>query len=164
MKEIPLTKGLSAIVDDVDFDRFGKFIWSAQSNGGKQVYAYRKTGSKQNQVGHLLHRAIMGLGPYKTDKRIVDHIDGNPLNNRRSNLRITNKQGNAVNSFKRKGTSSQFKGVTWDASRKKWAAQIGSKNKTYHLGRFDSEKEAAIAYNTAAKFMFGEFVRVNEDM
>lgn len=98
----------------------------------------------------------MPVRPY-----LVDHINGNPLDNRRSNLRITDKRGNAQNSAKHKDASSYFKGVTWDKSRRKWMVQIVIDGVRTHLGRFAIEEDAARAYDEAAKQHFGEFARCN---
>lgn len=84
----------------------------------------------------------------------VDHIDGDPMNNDIKNLRWVSNQQNQVG-YKKKttGTSSKYRGVSWDKSRGKWEAKLCRNKKTHHLGRFDSEIEAARAYNDSAKRM-----------
>ena len=113
MKEIPLTKGYVALVDDEDYDRIGAYSWCAsvevQSDGHRQVYA---VGAKYRENGiqklHRMHRMVV----HCPDGFDVDHIDGNGLNNARSNLRICSRSENMQNQRIRTG-SSVFKGVNW---------------------------------------------------
>jgi len=130
-------------------DEHGWFI----KKGGKGLYIHAKINKKC--IG--IHRIIMGT--VDTDK-LVDHINGNPLDNRRENLRITTKQQNCCNQRKRVG-SSKFKGVVWHKMGGGWIAQIGVNYKRYHLGSFKSEIEAAKAYNDAAIKYHGEFACLN---
>lgn len=87
--------------------------------------------------------------------------DNNKLNNQKSNLRIVTPHQNAMNMSKRKGCSSIYKGVIWDKSRNKWQSKIKLNGKTIHLGRFTNEKDAAKAYDNAAKQKFGEYALIN---
>lgn len=96
----------------------------------------------KNWEGQLLHRAVLGLGP--EDPRRVDHINGNPLDNRRVNLRIVTTAQNAQNQGSR-GGSSRHRGVTWDRSRQKWMASAMLDGRRRTIGRFDSEDEAGAA-------------------
>jgi hypothetical protein len=89
----------------------------------------------------------------------VDHIDGNPRNNRIENLRAATSQGNKANRGRNKNNSSGYKGVTWDKRREKWVAQIMVNRKHIHLGQFDSAESAHRAYVAAAEKYFGEFAR-----
>ena len=91
----------------------------------------------------------------------VDHIDRNPLNNHRINLRICTKAQNQQNCKGRGGTS-KYKGVCWEKRRKKWRATIKNNGKQVHIGEFCDEKEAAKAYNKKALEFFGEFSRLNK--
>lgn len=144
---LPLTQGKWAMVDsDVPEE-----IWGHKWNGcGK--YAKRKVGPAGKQKSILLHRVILAL-PAGTEG---DHIDGDGRNNLRSNLRPATAQQNSQGyRSKRKGASSQYRGVTWH--RGKWQAAIC---KTY-IGRFESEIAAAKAYDAAAKKRFGEFASPN---
>lgn len=104
----------------------------------------------------FLHRTI--LNPSK--EKVIDHIDHNGLNNRRSNLRICTQTQNVANQRKGKG-SSNFKGVYWNKREQKWRAGIGYKGKDFHLGYFKDELEAAKAYDKAAKDLWGEFAKLN---
>lgn len=94
---------------------------------------------------------------------LVDHINGNGLDNRRSNLRLATAFQNLANMAIRPHTS-QYKGVSYYKHRtsyKKWVAEIRCNRKRVRLGAFESEIEAARAYNEAAKNLFGEFARLN---
>nr|WP_243767389.1 HNH endonuclease [Paenibacillus agricola] len=91
----------------------------------------------------------------------VDHIDGNPLNNQRHNLRLCTNAQNCRNRGAPKGNTSGFKGVTWNTWNGKWQAQIGKDYKRYHAGYFESPSEAARAYNAKATELFGEYARLN---
>jgi hypothetical protein len=108
-----------------------------------------------------MHRLIweMHNGPIPEDKEI-DHINHDGLDNRMVNLRLCTRRQNNANQRKARG-SSRFKGVTWDELHQKWRAQVGYENKRIYLGIFDSETEAAGAYDAKAKELFGEFAAVN---
>jgi hypothetical protein len=93
--------------------------------------------------------------------KIVDHIDANRVNNCRFNLRVCTHQENQRNVRKRRGCRSRFKGVVYDKRRRKWCAKYSFGGKHYHLGYFDSEVEAARAYDRAAVECFGIYARVN---
>jgi hypothetical protein len=88
---------------------------------------------------------------------VVDHINGDPLDNRRENLRVCEHRQNLWNGKPHRDGSSQYRGVSWSRHRKKWRAQIQGKT----LGHFDTETEAALAYNAAAADRFGQFARPN---
>jgi hypothetical protein len=90
----------------------------------------------------------------------IDHKDGNPSNNRFSNLRKATASENIANSKKRRDNTSGFKGVSWDKGAKKWSAKIGVSGRKLHLGLFDTPEAAHAAYLTAAHKHFGEFARV----
>jgi hypothetical protein len=154
MKEIVLTKGQVALVDDTDFDRVAGFRWYAQLYGSIW-YALRDTWPTREKV--RMHRFI--LNP--SEGFVVDHRDRNGLNNTRTNLRVCTQQ---KNTFNRIGSvhSSRYKGVTWHKGRGRWVAQLEVSGNNVWLGRFRSEEQAALAYNLAAKEAFGEFALLNE--
>lgn len=159
MKEIPLTRGYVAIVDDEDFERFGCVRWAALVTK-RATYAQRRVGSRTNGRIVLLHREIMGAERGME----VDHIDGDGLNNRRGNLRTCSHKDNIRSSHKwRIKTASRFKGVVFAkwAGKKGWRASITIDRRNRHLGYFASEEEAASAYDNAARVEFGVFARLN---
>lgn len=103
-----------------------------------------------------MHRVIT-----KAPKRmVVDHIDRNPLNNRRSNLRLCRISQNILNRRGKMGTS-KYKGVWWDSHHKKWLAIISLKGKHIYLGFFDNQIDAAKAYDKKAAELFGDFAYLN---
>jgi hypothetical protein len=106
-----------------------------------------------------MHRIILGLKD--EDPRLGDHIDGDGLNNIRSNLRVASSSGNAQNRRLSCCSSSGFKGVTWRKRERVWYAQIGYKDTRKHLGVFSTAEEAARAYDKAALQLFGEFANLN---
>lgn len=143
-------------VDWEDLERVRSVQWqSYQSSRSKKRYV-RSTSRRPSQE---LARFILGL----RDRRLeADHIDGDPLNNRRSNLRVCTRRQNAYNQGIRSNNTSGFKGVSYSQSRKKWVARIrlpdGSRPE---LGGFDSPEAAGAAYKTAAERLHGSFARVS---
>ena len=91
----------------------------------------------------------------------VDHINGNGLDNRKANLRLCTRAQNQMNSIKRTGKSSIFKGVSWHKNAWKWRANIKINQKDIHIGYFDTELEAAEAYDIEAIRLFGSFAKTN---
>ena len=156
MKEIKLTRGKVALVDDEDFEKLEylkRYKWQFALRG-KMEYATLKVKGK-----HIyMHRYILGI----TDPSIdVDHKDRNGLNNQKSNLRKANRSENLANTKSREGSSSKFMGVHWHKKGSKWTAQITKNGKITHLGLFKTENEAALAYNAAAKVLHKSFANIN---
>ena len=159
MKRIPLTKGKHAIVDNADYEWLSKWRWQINSNGA----AFRTEWKNGKTYNHIqMHRDILDA----SHKNEVDHINHNRLDNRRCNLRLCSRSQNAMNVRPRKGVSSKYKGVSFDAQTlnisKKWRAYINVDQKRIYLGRFCSEQGAAIAYNKAAKRLHGKFAYLNK--
>jgi hypothetical protein len=153
VKEIPLTKGYVALVDDEDYERVSVLKWSACVHD-RRVYAMRRPDRKTV----YLHRFIMNAPVGST----VDHQNHDGLDNRRENLRICSNAENVANQRPQiRPKSSTFKGVTWDKSRSKWIAVIKVNKVGKHLGRFSNEMEAARAYDRAAFHYFGQFAHPN---
>jgi hypothetical protein len=156
VKEIPLTQGMVAIVDDADYEALSMFKWYA-NRSPYTSYAMRKCKKPGGGRGVIkMHRAI--LSP--PDGVKVDHRDGDGLNNMRSNLRCCSTAENGWNQRKKIG-SSRFKGVSWKRGCNKWCAQIRDGVKRIHLGLFNNEKSAAIVYDEAAKRYHSDFARTN---
>ena len=169
MKEITLTKGYVASVDDEDFERVSQFRWRAhlslhRDGTVRTVYVdrWRKLGKgKNNRIRQLLHRFLLGV----TDPEIeVDHRDGNGLNNQRYNLRMAPTQ-NQQNSKVRKDNTSGFKGVHKTKGKSHWRicwlARIQVAGERVYLGSFFNPLDAAKAYDAAALKYFGEFALTN---
>jgi hypothetical protein len=154
MKSIPLTKGKFAVVDDEDFGRVSQFNWHANTNQHGNWYAMRRVKGRLKTFQKLHQFLMPGISQ-------VDHKNGDGLDNRKENLRPASSLQNSSNKKKPVGCSSVFKGVYWNKTAKKWRAQICHNYKKFVLGYFDSEKEAALAYDRAAKKFFGEFARLN---
>ena len=154
MKEIILTQNQVALVDDADYEWLNKGKWYAQRSR-QTFYAKRliSTGYK------AMHRVILGLKP--GDKRQCDHIDGDGLNNQRSNLRVCTHGQNQHNRRSYGGTS-KYKGVCFERSHRKWGAYIYVNKKNIRLGSFDLESDAARCYDGAALKYFGEFALTNK--
>lgn len=149
MKEILLTRGKITLVDDADYEALATRHWCFATNG----YVVSRIGGGMI----YLHRFLLNASP----EHEVDHIDGNKLNNQRSNLRLVTRQQNARNVASHGGSSSLFKGVAWCKQTQRWRAHITVNGMFKHLGRFDTEHEAAHVYDTAARQYFGEFARTN---
>lgn len=168
MKLIPLSlfgkdKGKYFVkVDDEDYDFLMQWHWRYENTGYASRNKYLGGGSKNpKSTGIRMHRLIMKV----TDPLIqVDHIDGDRLNNQKINLRIANNQQNSFNSKKTTSkTTSEYKGVCLFAKMKnpKWRATIMFNRRSIHIGLFESEIDAAIAYNEAAKKYFGDYALLN---
>ena len=159
MKEIVLTQGKVALVDDEDYEYLNQFKWCAHLSKKTGLW-YAERGvriikGKQFTLG--MHRVIMGI----MDKTDIDHKDRNGLNNQKINLRICSRTLNEGNSILRKDSTTGIKGVHYHKGHKKYTARIQFKRKRIALGDFKTKQEAAIAYNEAAIKYFGEFARIN---
>lgn len=154
IRYISLTKGKFAIVDAQDYEWLSKHRWRTHEDRSGTCYALR--GSARKVI--FMHRAIMN--PPKG--MVVDHIDGNGLNNRRSNLRICSKRQNKYNQRPMKNAGSRFKGVYLAKGKSdQWCAVVRCKGEAFYLGSFDDEIEAARAYDRKAVELFGEFAYLN---
>lgn len=158
MKEIALTQGKVALVDDEDFESLSKFQWNGY-RGGNTFYAQRYICLNNTTIHLLMHRCILKLN--NNDMRQVDHKNGNGLDNRKENLRIATSSQNQANSQKRIDNTSGYKGVTWNKRNKKWQAEIKYNQQHFYLGLFKNKDKAAQAYNEMALKFHGEFARLN---
>lgn len=147
---------LCAIIDDCDYDIVKGYTWSLKK-GRIGMYASTPIRTKDFKTNILMHRLILGAKKGEW----VDHLNWNGLDNRRANIRIVAPGQNNQNRRKILGTSSSYTGVCWDKSKKKWASIIQYNKKTYNLGRFHSEVEAALAYDAAAIKFYGQYAKLN---
>ena len=157
MKEIPLTRGKVALVDDEDFEQLFQFQWYADLIRGRW-YVMRIAGLRGRKRRIYMHRDILGI-PLGVE---VDHKDGNGLNNQRYNLRPATHAQNLQNRGKPSSNTSGYKGVSWFKRDGKWRACIGVDGRVIHLGYYDTAEEAARAYNEAAPKYHGKFAKLNE--
>lgn len=153
---IPLTQGFEAIIDASDVGHVAGRNWYA-CTCSNITYAHSRfhipgIGARPVKLHRLLLQPGEGL--------FVDHIDGDGLNNRRSNLRVATKGENNINRGMQKNNSTGFKGVFWHRQRAKWMAQIGHHKRCVHLGLFDTPEEASLAYREASQKLHGEFARL----
>ena len=153
-KQISLTRGYVALVDDNDYAWLSQNKWLVVGPG----YAGRfdRTGSKPKLI--YMHRAILDA----QSKQRVDHINANKLDNRRENLRIVTNRQNHQNRTPRRDTSSDGrKGVSWHKHTGKWYARIMVNGQRVHLGYFKGIEGATLLYDAAARHFFGEYARPN---
>lgn len=157
MKQILLTKGQFALVDDEDFEYLNQFKWCAVK-GSNTYYAIKSGYNKGKNPQIKMHRLISKLN----DSNILcDHKDNNGLNNQKENLRISNKSQNGMNRGPQKNGTSKYKGVSWFAKANKWMAKITLNRKQIYIGYFEDITDAAKAYDEKAKELFGEFAWLN---
>jgi hypothetical protein len=155
-REVPLTKGLVAIVDAEDFALVSSHKWYAMRSYKELFYAARKIRVEGRAVTVLMHRSLLGLRA--GDALEVDHANRNSLDNRRTNIRTCTSSQNKANRVL--ASSSGSKGVSWSRERNMWQSHISINGKTQFLGRFHSLEEASLAYRAAAIGKFGEFTRI----
>jgi hypothetical protein len=149
MKKISLTQDKFVLVDNEDFEWLIRWKWKDNGIGYAVTYIDGKT--------IRMHRMIVNA----TTGKEVDHINGNRLDNRKINLRECTKSQNHMNNFLQKNNTTGYKGVSLFKRVNKYRAYIKKDNKEIHLGYFNNPKDAAVAYNEAAKEYFGEFARLN---
>lgn len=168
MKEIPIhvrsgrnAGDYVAIVDDCDYESLSRHRWNLCAQGSetnRRFYAVQRKSIR-------MHRLVweMANGPIPAGAEI-DHVEPGllgGLDNRRSNLRLTNKSLNQANSRIGRNNTSGFKGVWWQKQARRWRADILVNRKKIHVGYFTDKREAALAYDAAALKHFGEHARLN---
>lgn len=158
MKKIKLNgkygQGKYALVDNEDYESLNQYYWRCTPLG-YAIRGYRTLGTYTNC---FMHNVILSHTP--TKNAIIDHINLNPLDNRKANLRITTKANNIRNRYKQSNNHFNYKGVRFHKG--SWYAQICLNRKFYHLGLFRTDREAAHVYNQFAEQLFGEYARLNE--
>lgn len=160
MREIVLTKGKVALVDDKDYDYLNQWKWSYHPAGyAKRTIDTCKSNIRRTTATVFMHRQICSLSNLDAQ---IDHINGDGLDNRRSNLRVCTHAQNAMNKRKALNKTSNYKGVYFCKTHKRFIAQIKLNGKSTHVGIYRTEKEAAKAYNDAALKHFKEFAKIND--
>lgn len=156
-RKIELTNGGFALVDDEDFEMLSKFSWRGHNNG-RMTYAsaYLGGGRKNGRKGYM-HRLIMNA----QKGQMIDHKNRDGLDNRRENLRFTDRKGNEGNSRPRLDSRSKYKGVFFSQENQKWVAQGKRNGKTKHLGTYKTEELAALAFDKSARDYYKDFAFLN---
>lgn len=151
-REIPLTHGHVAIIDDEDVAWLTQWSWHCLDGYAVRTINHSKTRKERVRMHRLIARAA--------PDQLVDHINRNGLDNRRANLRCCTQAENSRNVSKGAGRSSSFLGVSWVQRDRVWTATI-RRGRNHFLGYFDREEEAAIAHDIAARSMHGQFASLN---
>ena len=156
MKEILLPNGLITIVDDDDYEYLSLKKWNCDHLN--YVRRIERINGKRKAV--FMHRIIN----HTPDGFQTDHINNNPLDNRKENLRTATSEQNKYNKgkYKKRKTDSNYKGVILDEKTQKYVAYIQKDKKRKSIGYYKTEEEAALAYNEYAILLFGEFANLNE--
>lgn len=157
MKEIKIVNkkhtNIITLVDDKDYENLNQYNWIMRCGYVARVFY---SGKKQRTL--LMHRIIMNAG----EKELIDHVNQNPLDNRKKNLRFCSRSTNAMNCKIHKHNTSGYKGVSYSKSLNKWRAYIVVNDKQISLGCYHSKEEAALAYNKGAIKYFKEFASLNK--
>lgn len=158
MQRVPLSRGLFALVDDADYARvIAAGPWHVRPNGPRAYAQRRMLRTGVRQTTQSLHTFLTGWP-------LVDHINGDGLDNQRHNLRQATGTQNNANARRRADNRSGFKGVSRRPDRRSWHARIQADRKLRHLGDYATPEAAARAYDAAARELFGEFARLNFPM
>jgi hypothetical protein len=147
MKQIPLTRGHVAIVDDADYELLSHYKWQATSSTARNKIIYARRSAPNSGV--FMHRQILQA----TKDQQVDHINRDGLDNRRANLRIATPSQNQHNCGLPNNNTSGFRGVVWNRHARKWQAQIGMNKRLKYLGVFVNKGEADTAYRKAKSLL-----------
>ena len=147
--ECVVRNGRSFLFDEEDLPFVKSSTWAI----GKDGYVHGRNGGKKVRF----HRLIMDV----KDGEVVDHINGDPSDCRKENLRIATQHQNSMNHSLNKNSTTGFKGVCLDKRYNKYMAHIHPDRKMKFLGYYDDPVEAALAYDKAASFYFGEYANLN---
>lgn len=153
--EIKLFSGEMVKIDEEDYEIIKNYKWRLNKTKKYKYAVAYKLKSKNKTV--VMHRLIMKA----TKRQMIDHINGDGLDNRKLNLRFCNKSLNAANSCLHRDNKSGYKGVHWSNRDKKWYSQITLNYKQRLIGLYDNKDDAACAYDKVAQELFGKFARIN---
>jgi hypothetical protein len=157
-KKIPLTQNQFAIVDDDDYERISQHKWCV-SRSKTCLYARRSGKYNGRKITIQMHRAVLGLE--YADNRVIDHINRNGLDNRKSNLRIVNQKINSYNCKMQRHNTSGYRGVAFYEQTNKYAAYIKIDGVQKHLGFYKTPIEAALAHDVASLLVYKENAIIN---
>jgi hypothetical protein len=157
---IYLGNSLSALIDSDDDERVRAHgSWHVEKLRGQKYAAHEHWVGNGLSQRILLHRFVMDAAP----RQMVMHRNGDGLDCRKENLRFGNHHENGASRRRKQGKTSRFRGVSRNIGKgKPWQVFIMVRGVSKYVGKFDSEKEAAIAYNVAATFYFGEHASINK--
>ena len=162
MKEIPLNKGMVALVDDEDYERCMQYKWFAKKQSVHNYYAYRNVsiGDKKHkrQVSLSLHRFVLGLVGVNV---IIDHKDRDTLNDQKDNLRICTTSQNCMNKRKRSNSNCDLRGVQIDKRNNKFTCVIWQEKKNIHLGSYITKEEAGHVRDFWSAYFHKDFANFN---
>jgi hypothetical protein len=143
MKEIQLENNMVVIVDDEDYEQLKKYRWYSYKKDDRNTCYARRSNGRSRKI--FIHQQILG----KVEGLVIDHINGDGLDNRRENLRHVTHRQNSMNRHDKK--TSQYRGIWWHKQVKKWCAQIQINGKQKHIGLYRTEIEAFEAYKKAVE-------------
>lgn len=141
------------LIDQQDQELVSQFKWHIAADGYVTSDTRKTIDGKRTGSMTLLHRLLLGL---PKGEGIVDHINRNPLDNRRSNLRLSSKSENGINRTAQSNSTTGFKGISWSKQKNKWRAYATRKGKQYHLGFYATLEEAVQGYNQRIESVHGE--------
>lgn len=156
MKEIQLSQGKLAFVDDEDFEpllKLGRWSYSENRRGGN--------GYADNEKEGGMHRCVMLMHGHDLIEKVVDHVDRNGLNNQKNNLRVCNDTQNKANRRVDKANKSGYRGVRFDPRINRWTAKIIVNGKSRSAGSYEDARTAAIARDILAKRVRGDYAAIN---
>jgi hypothetical protein len=159
---IPLSKGKHAIIDEEDFELISQYKWSAtEPDHRRSIYARTNVkGVDGNYYTERMHRLLLGL--QKGDGKIVDHVNGNGLDNRKTNLRVSSRSDNAANVAIHRGNKSGYKGVSFRKDRCLWRTEIRRHGLNVYKSYSKCVHLAGRKYNDNAVRIHGASVWLNE--
>jgi hypothetical protein len=160
MKLVPVNGGHFAMVSDEDFEWLSRWKWAPKSKKkpGSPIYAHRTTYKNGKRVKLSMHRAVLERALGGGEGMMGDHIDGNTLNNQRSNLRWATAAQNSANQRCR---HDGWKGVFWRKDKKHWESRIKFRKKSIRLGGSKDKETAARLYDHGARILYGEYAGLN---